>query len=134
PHAPGGVTTRARAHELTRLLSSLPKPLLSRQPGGLVSGPARRPGADLPQAAQRPEAEPGGAVVPLAGAGPPHGQMGHGLLLDARRRLRPVRRGRGRPLFGAPLPGQQLALLGARPSSSGVVLVRYARVRDASPP
>lgn len=134
PDAPGGFTTRERALEFTRLMNSLPKLVLSRQPGGLDWGPARRIGADLPQEIQRLKAEPGRDLVAFAGASAAQSLMRHDLVDEYRLMLHPVLLGRGLPLFGAPLPEQQLALLGARPFSSGVVLVRYARVRDASPP
>lgn len=137
PDAPGGFTSRERAVEFARLMNTLPKLVISTQPGGLGWGPAERIGGDLLADVRRLKAEPGRDLVAFAGATAARSLMRLDLIDEYRLMLHPVLLGKGLSLFDArppelPLPEQPLALLGARTFSSGVVLLRYARDRAAS--
>lgn len=125
--APGGFTSDERRRELTRLMNTIPKLVVSTTLKQLPWGPARGLGTDLASEVRRLKAEPGKDLVLFAGATLARAFIELDLLDEWRLMVHPVALGAGLDLMSPPLPERALRLLETRAFSSGVVLLRYAR-------
>ncbi|HTV20472.1 MAG TPA: dihydrofolate reductase family protein [Polyangiaceae bacterium] len=130
--APGGFSSRERAVEFARLMNGIPKVVITTTLARLDWGPASRIGGDLAADLRRLKSEPGRDLVLFAGASAAQSCMALDLVDEYRLMLHPVLLGNGLPLFGGALPELPLQLIAAQTFSSGVVLLRYARVRQPS--
>ncbi|MEG8180032.1 dihydrofolate reductase [Nocardia terpenica] len=114
--------------EFARIWRPIPKVVFSRTLNS-VAGNARLATADLATEIARLRDQPGEGVVSLGGAGLAATAIAEDLIDEYRQFVYPIILDKGTPYFPPLTKPLNLRLIGSQTSSSGVVYLRYQRIR-----
>jgi dihydrofolate reductase len=127
--APGGFTSKEREREFARLMNEIPKVVFSKTLEKASWGPVTLVRENIAEEIARMKQQPGKDLVLFAGAGIASTFMNLDLLDEYRLVVHPIVLGQGIPLVKDVRQERNLKLMVAKPLTSGLVILQYARDR-----